>query len=335
MFTVTPTYSLPIAEEESLLNQLVVRVRETLSLPISGWRRVSSGQNPTYMLFIDGEPQPRYLLKIPIRKGYPAVASLHICYDLLRQAGLGDYRIVYHDDGDEIVPYGYFVQTWLAGTALDPNAGNDGDVAWLADFLAVLKKVHRIPMPNFGYLANGPQYTSLHDYFVAMDEVIDHSFGDVLVPGASIWDLEEQGFTSPGFLTATFTAVHKQAERIHSSVTPVLLHGDMLPGNLLYTANGPMLIDWDESRAGWWLYDVARMLYYLPFEEGLAFCLDHYDIGTLSQEEIRLGIRLEHVRQSLREMCIGLFNESDRAQVRAKVQPYETKISGLLGQTIL
>ncbi len=330
MFTVTPTYTLPAAQEAAILAQMVEEVEQALGLPISGWASVKGGQNPAYQLFLDGKPHPRYLLKIPIRRGYPSVANLRVCYDLLRQAGLGDYRIVYHSAGNEIVPYGFFVQPWLDGQALDPDAGNDGDPFWLADFIALLRQVHAIQIPGFGYLADGPQYASLQDYFVHMDEVVDHSFGQVLEAGASIWDLDRQGITSPGFLERTFAAVREQVQRIQCPVTPVLIHGDMLPSNLLYTAQGPMLLDWDESCASWWVYEIARTLYYLPFNELLSFFLDRYDTGVSSYKEIRTGIRLEHVRQDLRYVCISTFNVADREVAQAKVRGYEEKIMALL-----
>jgi aminoglycoside phosphotransferase (APT) family kinase protein len=325
---VTPAYALPAAQEAAILAQLVEEVEQALGLRISGWAPMSGGQNPTYQLAVEG--QPRYLLKVPLRRGYPSVANLQVCYNLLQQAGLRDYRIVYHSAGSEIVPYGFFVQPWLDGQALDPDAGNEGDPFWLVDFITVLRQVHTIQMPGFGYLAHGPQYASLQDYFDHMDEVVDHSFGQVLETGASIWDLDRQGVTSPGFLASSFAAVRALAQRIQCPAMPVLLHGDMLPGNLLYTAQGPMLLDWDESRAGWWVYEIARTLYYLPFDELLDFFLDRYGAGACSYEEIRTGIRLEHVRQTLRHMCISTFNVTEREVAQAKVRGYEEKISSLL-----
>ncbi len=160
------------------------------------------GQNPAYQLVLNEKPHPQgyLLLKILMRKGYLSVANLRVCYDLLRRAGLGDHRIVYHSAGNEIVPYGFFVQPWLDGQALNPDAGNEGDPFWLVDFVALLRQVHAIQRPGFDYLADGPQYVSLQDYFVHMDEVVDHSFGQVLEAGASIWSLYRQTTTSPGFL---------------------------------------------------------------------------------------------------------------------------------------
>jgi len=330
MFRAMPTYSLPPAQEAEILTQIVNEVEQALGQSISNYGSVGNGQNPTYPLFVDGKTHPSYLLKIPKRKGYPSVPTLQVCYDLLQQKGLGDYRIVYHSAESKVVPYGFFVQPWLVGQASDPDVGDNEDPSWLADFIVILRQVHSIQMHGFGYLTEGPQYASLQDYFFHMDEGVDHSFGQVLEAGASIWDLDKQGITSPDFLEKTFATVCEQAQRIQNPVTPVLLHGDMLPGNLLHTAQGPMLFDWDESRAGWWVYEIARTLYYLPFDKLLTFFLDHYDTGGFSYDEIKTGIRLEHIRQNLRYVCICTFNVTDREAARIEVRKYEKKIQSIL-----
>jgi aminoglycoside phosphotransferase (APT) family kinase protein len=330
MFAVLPTYTIPPAAEQQLLTQITAEVSQALDLPITRWRPMGGGQNPTYQLFADRETEPRYLLKIPKRKGYPAVATLRVCYGLLRDAGVGDYQLVYANESDSVVPYGFFVQPWLAGEAFDAEIDYAHDFAWLDDFLPTVRRVHQIALPAFGYLANGPQYATLYEYFAHMDAVIDHSFGQVFAAPTSIWDLETRGVTTPGFLATTFEQVRTLAAQIATPVQPVLLHGDMLPSNLLRTADGLRLIDWDESRAGWWLYELARTLYYCPYDALLDYCLERYDVGATSRQEIDIGIRLEHVRQSLRELWIGLFHETDHVTAQAKGRPYEAKIAALL-----
>lgn len=330
MFSVAPIYTIPPTEEATLLGQITDEISRALALTITRWQVLSDGQNPSYKLFVQDESTPRFLLKIPMRKGYPAVTTLRACSELLYAADLGDYRIVYANESATPVPYGFFVQPWLPGKALEWSDAFETDFRWVADFLAILEKVHQITLPGFGYLANGPQYPTLFDYFCHMDEVIDHSFGTGFGSDTSIWDLERNGVTNPNFLTYTFHSVRTLAERIDADIKPVLLHGDMLPSNLLYTESGPMLIDWDESRAGWWLYEVARTLYYCPYDGLLDYCLQHYHYGPLSRRDIETGIRLEHVRQALRELCISTFNVTELAEAQARVKPFEAKIQQLL-----
>ncbi len=112
-------------------------------------------------------------------------------------------------------------------------------------------------------------------------------------------------------------------------MTPVLIHGDMLPGNLLYTAHGANV-------AGFRGREPCRLVgardrggrsYYLPFDKLLSFFLDHYDTGASSYEGIPDGHPApEHVRQDLRYVCISTFNGTDRQAAQAKVRRYEEKI---------
>lgn len=330
MFAVAPRYQIEPAAEAALLQQITAEIGQALGLTISTWREVGDGQNLSYQLFVQAEEIPRFVLKIPIRSGYPSVATLRACYELLRDAGWGNNEIAYADESDAIMPYGFIVQPWLPGEALQWSSRFETDFRWVVDFLALLKQVHEITLPGFGYLAHGPQYPSIFDYFCHMDEVIDNSFGNGFGVDSSIWDLERMGVTSDGFLTATFRAIQEMAATIEADVKPVLVHGDMLPGNLLYTPQGPTLIDWDESRAGWWLYDVARTLYYCPYDGLLDYCLDHYPSSALSRHDIMIGIHLEHVRQALRELCIRTFHVTDLATAQTRVAPFEAKIQQLL-----
>lgn len=333
LFPVAPTFEFPWAEEAPLLEGLIAEINRATPLNLTGWRRIDDGQNPTYQLFADGTREPRYLLKIPIRAGYPAVATVRACGGLLWEAGIGDYRVVYASGESKWVPYGCFVQPWLPGQALAWDDAYEHDFSWLDDFIRALKPVHQITLPYFGYLAQGPQYPTLYDYFANLETVINHSFGQQLQPEATIRARERAGIATAGFLTATFEKVRTLAAKIKSPVQPVLIHGDMLPSNLLYAESGPMLIDWDEARAGWWVYEIARTLYYCPYPGLLDYFLDRYDHGPVTRDEIGIGIRLEHVRQQLRYLCIHTFNTTGKTQARAAVVPIEARVTQLLEQS--
>jgi thiamine kinase-like enzyme len=189
-------------------------------------------------------------------------------------------------------------------------------------------------MPYFGTLGNGPQYSTLLAYYEQMDEVIDHSFGEGFLQPCSVWQVQAAGLTSPGFLDRTFESVRELARTIEAEPKPILIHGDMLPTNLIYAPDGNMAIDWDECRANWWVYEVARSLFYYPDDhpEILKRFLAAYGDDSYSMRDIKIAIRLEHVRQHLRVMCIGAFNLQDRVAVLGQTVEIEEKIDRLLYQ---
>ena len=126
--------------------------------------------------------------------------------------------------------------------------------------------------------------------------------------------------------------VSELARSIEAEPQPILIHGDMLPTNLIYAPDGNLAIDWDECRANWWVYEVARTLYYYPDDqpEILNRFLAAYGDDSCSMRDIKICIRLEQVRQHLRVMCIGAFNMQSREDVLGRVQKIEAKIERLL-----
>ena len=326
-----PTYRLSFGSEDTILQKITAEVADALQCDVNGVDAVGRGQNLNYRLTTTHQKYPQLLLRICTRKGYPALETLQACYVYLQQIGMKDISIVYATADDSYVPYGFFVQPWVVGKCgADVHKDPEHETKWLDDFLSVLQKVHSIHLPMFGYIGAGPQYPDIQTYFDHMDVVVDKSFGQVVSADFSIWALDDLGITSPSFLFATFDAVSEKARRIISPVQSVLVHGDMFPANLIYAEKGPVLIDWDEARANWWVYDLARTLFYYPNQKLFEYALTCYQDCTTSLEEIRTGIQLEHVRQYLRQMCLTVFGADDIDYTKRQVKQIEMKIAHTL-----
>ena len=200
MFDTLPVYRPNPEDELDILEAIGERLASETGEIISAITRLNTGQNPSYQIFVAGSSEPTYFLKIIARKGYPSLPALIECSERLRTIGLHLSDLVCWADGVGIVPYGFLVQPWFAGGTI-PDEIETFD--WLTDFAHFLRGA-RIKMPYFGYLGNGPRYPSLLAYYEQMDEVIDHSFGQVFLQPFSIWQLQEAELTSPGFLDRTF-----------------------------------------------------------------------------------------------------------------------------------
>lgn len=276
------------------------------------------------------------MLRIIYRKGYPSFKVLKECYRLLDESDIPYARVCFYDEGSDIVPYGYFIQKWIEGTdALEKYGEPDKNSKWVKDFVKVLKMAYQIELPYFGYLADGPKYPTLKEYYQNMDKMIDSSFGQVFKKECSIWDLEKHNITSLGFLRSTFIKAGELAGKIESPVKSGLVHGDTLPQNLLYTKDGLAVIDWDEARACWWIYDLARIAFYVDSKDVIRRFIEGYDDKMLSIEEIDIGIRLEHVRQLLRYLFISCFNNSDMDDMKKRVKDFESQINLRLSRSFL
>ena len=328
LFPIERTFNPNAAEEEIMLEKIKTIISAELKMNISSFQRLSLGQNINYKVCTDKEENPKYLLRIITRKGYPSINTLLKCYDMLSSINIRDLEIVYYDTTSRVAPYGYFLQSWVEGNngdtemkfALDSNS-------WVEDFALISRQVHTIEMPYFGYIGDGPKYESIQQYFYNTDKIIDYSFGDIFKDKFSIWDLERKGITSSMFITETFNKVRSQAYEIKSPVKSVLLHGDMFPENMVYTKKGPVLIDWDETRAGWWIYEIARNHYYMNSKDIYHRFIKAYGDESVSMKEVNTGIKLEQVRQMLRQLCMCAFNINNKEEIKEKVRAYEEKIN--------
>ena len=331
MVDITPTYRLAPEAVTRTLHTLTRDVAQALSCDITHTEAIEQGQNLNYRLTTTHPQYPYLLLRIWSRKGYPSYTTLQECYAHLHRIGLDSLEILYANTTSPSVPYGYFVQPWVVGTcAADVHQDPVQNMMWLEDSLAVLRRVHTITLPYFGCLGEGPQYPDIQTYFDHVDTMVDHSFGQVTPADFSIWELDEFGITSPSFLTATCDTVSEWARRIVSPVQAVLVHGDMFPTNLVYTETGGVLIDWDETRANWWVYEVARTLFYYPNRALLEHAIACYQDDAVSLAEIETGIQLEHVRQYLRHICMAAFGTPTLETMKHKVKHIEAQITSIL-----
>ena len=108
----------------------------------------------------------------------------------------------------------------------------------------------------------------------------------------------------------------------------------MLPANIIYSKNKPVIIDWDETKSNWWVYELARTLYYIhsiPLAEKFLAYYDHSD--TL--KEIDLGIRIEHIKQDLRQIYFAVFSSRSHSEIQDKVNTIKSKIVNKLSKPIL
>lgn len=267
------------------------------------------------------------LLKVLRLSGYPSAANLRVSSELLRAAGIAHPDLLLEGAPDDLLPYGYVVTRWLDGEFPYNRAIR---MPWLDACVRALRAAHSVRLAFFGGLAGQPRYSSAAAYYAALDEVVTHSFGGSAPTLRNLADLETLELVTPGFVRRVVTTCAARAQATTSPIRSVLVHGDPLPANLLRTARGPVLIDWAEARAGWWVADVARITYYIDLP-GLADAFyDAYRDDELSPGDFATGIRLEHVRQQLRQLVMPALRSPASPDLRRSALRVEERILRLL-----
>lgn len=338
---ILPIFSPSHHELEAALTAIGNAVRRNLGISKPEFLRIPVGQNMNYRI-VDSKKANDVigLLKIITKRGYPSISALKLCYKLLEEHGVQAPRLLYSDHSSTTVPYGYFIQSWITGEDAQErynftrtNAAQSTEVKWVQDFTSVLPKVHNIRVPAWGALADGPRYSSALEYYANLEEVVDKSFGGMLREGQSIRSIEEQNMLSYGTIDAVVSRAGELATKVRWPSQPVLIHGDMFPPNLIYTApNGVALIDWDESRGGCWIQEIARTLFFYPSERLTKAFLDTYPHlqAPLDSDEIDIAIRLEHARQTLRYMMMSCFGVPSTSELTDKITILSRRLIALL-----
>lgn len=330
-----------VVPTEDEMGKILKGVSELLNkdyeIEITDIQEIEDGQNLNY--FIEGyevskstskNENVRLFLKIISKDGYPDVGTLNRCYELLNLEGFEYYNIIYYDTSSIIAPYGFIVQKWIDGDVRISNNNRslkfkeNEEIPWLKDYAQVLKKVHSIKFNYFGDIKGIVKFDTIHEYYENMDEVIRWSFGDVKDGGIILSDLVDHEVLDEEFLKYVLKGISHLGRQIPHKES-VLIYGDMFPSNIIYKDDEPKIIDWDECRANWWVYEIARTTYYIESTYVAEKFIEYYRPHE-SIEEIDIGIRIEHIKQHLRKLCIMCMNRNKDKQLMEKVENIKKSI---------
>lgn len=323
-----------------ILSKIKNRFEDVISNSISSISKLSEGQNLNYLMQCDNSQ--KHLLKLISNKGYPCINSIARCYDLLNSIGLSQYKIIDFDITNNFAPYGFLIQNWIDGksaddyfqTSFEDMCYKPDKQDWIVDYAKILNEIHKIKLDYFGDLEQKVKFTSLRDYYLNLDQIVSTSFGEILLEQTTIWDLCNKGVVARNFVIDVFKEIKNLTTDRFINKKPVLIYGDMLPANIIYSKNKPVIIDWDETKSNWWVYELARTLYYIhsiPLAEKFLAYYDHSD--TL--KEIDLGIRIEHIKQDLRQIYFAVFISRSHSEIQDKVNTIKSKIVNKLSKPIL
>ncbi|WP_105614827.1 phosphotransferase [Vallitalea okinawensis] len=325
--------TLTVEDIKGIHRDITLLLEKKYSIVITHIKEIEDGQNLNFFMegyYKDNKNNIKLFLKIISKDGYPDIATLYKCYGLLNSIGLNYYNIIHHDTSNGITPYGFIAQEWIEGKVrtsnndIEPTFNQDMDIPWLRDYANVLKQIHSIKFDYFGDLNGNVKFDSIHEYYDNIEEVVRWSFGNVKDDGIHLKELVEHEIFDEDFLTYVLTSIRKLSQKITPKQS-VLIYGDMFQSNIVYYGDEPRIIDWDECRANWWVYEIARTTYYADSPTLATKFIEYYQPEE-SMEEIDIGIRIEHVKQHLRRLCIMCMNREKDHELMVKVESMKFNI---------
>ena len=239
----------------------IVRDLDSTREPV-GFARLHGGTSDVYRIDVAGAENPLVLKIYPDEPAWTMAKEALVAGWIGGRAGLPIPQWLRVDERRTRIPYRFALTTWLPGVTVRSLIGAPGIEDAYRQMGALLRRLHAIPMPAYGYIvADGirrPRPTN--------DDYMRIAFGQ------AFRQFREQGADE----NLTRRLEDKAQSRFHllqHSAGPVFCHDDLQPGNVLaeHAEDGSPqltgLIDFGNARAGDALFDLAKAL----------FCCTHED----------------------------------------------------------
>lgn len=227
-----------------------------------GFARLHGGTSDVYRIDVAGAGNPLVLKIYADEPAWIVAKEAWVAGWIGEQAGLPIPRWLRVDERRTRLPHRFALTTWLPGVTVRSLIGAPHIDAAYRQMGALLRRLHAIPMPAYGYIvADGirrPQPTN--------DDYMRSAFSQ------AFRQFREQG----GEDSLTRCLEDKAQSRfhlLHHSTGPVFCHDDLQQGNVLAERgqNGSMqltgLIDFGNARAGDALFDLAKALFCCAHED--------------------------------------------------------------------
>jgi aminoglycoside phosphotransferase (APT) family kinase protein len=165
------------------------------------------------------------------------------------------------DESRTRLPLRFVVMSRLPGASLRDRFGREGSPALFRDMGALLRRLHGVAMPTFGYLLEtdvAQPFATNADWMAASLEVKFRDF---------------RGWGGDAGLCGRMEAfVAERADALAECGAPVLCHNDFHPGNVLAAEDSDGawrlsgVVDFENAVAGDPLFDLAKALDYTAHE---------------------------------------------------------------------
>ena len=198
-----------------------------------------------------------YALKVFTHADWPEPGKLPWVESSLTREGVPHARLVHYTRGAEHFPHGFSLSEFVEGENCKAavRRGALAPAAYFGLAGALLKKVHAITLPRYGYIGDGVGMCEEFDDWLLGCDVFD-----------SLRELDDGTRPAETLYPRIAEKVGPVLRRYAPRLTPALAHGDCTPKNGRLTPEGGLvLVDWDDAVGAFWVRDYAGLTYWYSY----------------------------------------------------------------------
>jgi Ser/Thr protein kinase RdoA (MazF antagonist) len=296
---------------EATEGDLKAAAESVLGAPVHVSGRLDFGNvNSVHRVEARGRP---YALKVFAHEDWPERGKLAWVESSLARRGIPRARLVHYTRESGHFPQGFSLSEFVEGENCKAavRRGLLTPAAYFGLAGALLKKVHAVSLPRYGYIGEGE---GMYEDFAGW--VIACAVGDCLR-----W-VDDDTRPAETLLPLIGRKVGPALRRYESRFRPSLVHADCTPKNGLLTRGGGLvLVDWDESVAGFWVWDYAGLTYWYSHMRS-----DGGRAGDAGLDEARASFFRAYGRPEFDEAELGELEWAMHAAMAAGEMSYLYKI---------
>ncbi len=305
---------------DKILKQIPKVLSEVSSLKVKSLSRVKNGEvNYNFRVNTDTKP---VIVRV-FRYGFwPKEETLRLVEEKLKELGIKQSRIIYFDNSDKYFPNGFMVGEWIEGVsgkkAIKQRMVTEKEV--IEKTARILKKVHTVQFKKFGTPPFNQQNKGINDF---SNWVLGLDGEDRL------GRLIEKSLISKELVNDAQKKLQAFLDRIDFSIEPVMVHGDAGPENIIWTKEGPILVDWDDMKATSWSYDLAWLTFWYDWQANkvVGWFLKGYGASNINLNEFRLLEKISHLMLALKLLPYYAFDIQDKERLTSGIKKVERFLS--------
>jgi Ser/Thr protein kinase RdoA (MazF antagonist) len=239
----------------------IVRDLDSTLDPV-GFARLHGGTSDVYRIDLAGDERPLVLKIYADEPAWIVAKEALVAGWVGERADIAIPRWLRVDERRTCAPFRFALTTWLPGVTVRSLIGEPGIDDAYRQMGELLRRLHSIPMPAYGYiLAEGIRrpHPSNGDYMRSAFNQVFQQF-------------REQGGEET-LIRRLETAAQSRFHLLQYSAGPVFCHDDLQQGNVLaeHGRNAGLqltgLLDFGNARAGDALFDLAKALFCCAHED--------------------------------------------------------------------